>query len=174
MPKIVNINNDNARNLRWLVPKIAQIARDDDYIALIEQDVLMFKDNWVGSCLSHLTRNTLVSASGAYTGEIANNRRGKPKPYFSVYKASDSEEIHRSIRTNRGSFVTLNIAAENCILLDKHRRLAIKSHAFGTDDRFWAVHARGGSNHNGEAEASIKYFSDRIPKRFHKRINKTW
>ncbi len=157
--KIDNINNDNARNLRYLIPKMVQIAGPDDIIALIEQDVMIHKKDWIDESIKLLDQYKMVCAAGAYGGTEEATRRNRPKPYFTVFRAKDAIEINDAIKTNRGSFVTINIDDSLIYRLDKHKRGVFKAHTFGTNAEPWATHARGGSNYDGVAEKSIVYFN---------------
>lgn len=174
MSKIDNINNDNARNLRYLIPKMASLARPDDYIALIEQDVLVCKLDWFSECKKILNDNILVSAAGAKNGATVLDRRNKPKPYFSIFKSKDCDEVTEAIKTNRGSFVTINTERDKTKRLDTNIPLVVKAHAFGTKSDFWGIHARGGSNHNGRADQMLTHFAGKMPKHVIKSVLKKW
>lgn len=170
---IKNINNDNARNLRFLVPMMGEIARPDDLLALIEQDVLLMKTNWVQKAHELLQSNMLVSAAGAYNGMSVAGRQNRAKPYFSIFKSGDYEQITEDIKTNRGSYVTLNTPDDIVYRLDKQRIVTGRSHAFGSED-VWGIHARAGSNHNGSVDKSLDAFSKTVPAKLRRKIIRKW
>lgn len=174
LERIDNINNDNARNLRYLIPMIGHIARPDDLVALIEQDVLILHREWISQARELLSNNILVSAAGAYNGSESIGRKARPKPYFSVFKSEDSELITEHIKTNRGSFVTINAPDDKVIRLDKHRLISGRSHAFGTTDVAWGVHIRSGSNHTGQVDKALDTFTHMKPKALSRKVARRW
>lgn len=179
MPTIENMNNDNARNLRHLIPAMYNIARDDDTLALIEQDVMVVKKDWYEETQLLLGTHQIVTSAGSYHSKItAITRRDKPKPYFSIFRREQAINVADAIKTNRGSFVTINmedVLDDPAVYrLDKHKNITGKSHAFGTQDELWAMHARGGTNHDGRIDTTLKFFSDRHLKALIRKMKKKW
>lgn len=173
MSHIENINNDNARNLRYLIPKLKSVAKEGDLIALIEQDVIMLKKDWIEFCKINLEKYDLISSAGSFSGKRREDgRREKPKPYCSIFKASDCDMVTNAIKTNRGSFVTLNI--ENTYGLSKHQIISGKSHAFGCQESVWGIHVRGGTNHNGKASTMLNYYSNENIRKLKKKLSRSW